>query len=72
MARITDKNELQNLLDEFGVIVIPDGNGHFTHNSAFYLVDREGFLVEVMDYQKTDETAEKVTDILKENEEDAS
>lgn len=72
MARITDKNELQNLLDEFGVIVIPDGNGHFTHNSAFYLVDREGFLVEVMDYQKTDEAAEKVTNILKENEEDAS
>src|SRR5699024_8929212 len=29
MARITDEQELQNLLDEFGVIVIPDNNGHF-------------------------------------------
>lgn len=72
MARITDETELQNLLDEFGVIVIPDGNGHFTHNSAFYLVDRDGFLVEVLDYQKTEEAAEKVNSILRENVGDAS
>lgn len=72
MARITDETELQNLLDEFGVIVIPDGNGHFTHNSAFYLVDRDRFLVEVLDYQKTEEAAEKVNSILRENVGDAS
>lgn len=64
MARITDEQELQNLLDEFGVIVIPDNNGHFAHNSAFYLVDPEGVLIDVMDYQKTDEAAEKVNGIL--------
>src|SRR5699024_7748902 len=41
MARITDQEELDALLDEFGVIVIPDDYGNFTHNSAFYLVDPE-------------------------------
>lgn len=64
MARITDKGELEHLLDEFGVIVIPDGNGGFAHNSAFYLVDRKGYLLEVMDYTKTEEAASTVKAIL--------
>lgn len=64
MARISEQDELQQLLDEFGIIVIPDGNGHFVHNSAFYLVDPKGNLVDVMDYEETDAAAEKVTQIL--------
>lgn len=64
MTRIPDKQELQNLLDAFGVIVIPDNSGNFTHNSAFYLVDPEGKLVEVMDYTKIEEAAKKVNAIL--------
>jgi len=64
MARIPDKEELQALLEEFGVIVIPDGNGGFAHNSAFYFVDREGYLIEVMDYQQTEKAAEKVLQVL--------
>lgn len=64
MARITDQSELDYLLDEFGVIVIPDGNGGFAHNSAFYLVDRKGYLLEVMDYTKPEEAANTVVTIL--------
>ncbi|WP_077210899.1 SCO family protein [Bacillus dakarensis] len=64
MARIVDKQELESLLSRFGVIVIPDGRGNFTHNSAFYLVDKNGKLLEVMDYTKIDEAAEKVESIL--------
>jgi protein SCO1 len=64
MARINDQEELDSLLDEFGVIVIPDGNGGFTHNSAFYFVGRDGELLEVMDYKKTEEAADKVIDTL--------
>ena len=64
MARIIDQNELDLLLERFGVIVIPDGFGNFTHNSAFYFVNREGRLVEVMDYTKIEEAAAKVTSIL--------
>lgn len=72
MARINDQDELQSLLDEFGVIVIPEDGGHFTHNSAFYLVDREGYLIEVMDYQEIETAAEKVNNILQERVGDAS
>jgi protein SCO1 len=64
MARIPDKNQLQHLLDVFGVVVIPDDSGNFTHNAAFYLVDPKGQLVEVMDYKQIDESADKVKAIL--------
>jgi len=64
MARIPDQTELDQLLDEFGVIVIPEDNGHFTHNSAFYLVDPRGDLIDVMDYTETEEAADKVVGIL--------
>ncbi|GGC78347.1 hypothetical protein GCM10007216_06110 [Thalassobacillus devorans] len=62
MARIPDQQELDELLDRFGVTVIPDEYGNFAHNSAFYLVDPEGRLVEVMDYQETREAAVTVMD----------
>ncbi|RHW42883.1 SCO family protein [Neobacillus notoginsengisoli] len=68
MARIEDEAELDSLLKEFGVIVIPDGEGNFAHNSAFYLVDRNGNLADVMDYKQPGEAARKVTSILEEGE----
>jgi len=64
MARINEQDELKSLLDEFGVIVIPDGEGDFAHNSAFYLVDRDGKLVEVMDYTEIEEATKTVVSIL--------
>lgn len=64
MARIPDQQELDQVLDEFGVIVIPDGYGDYAHNVAFYLVDPSGKLYDVMDYQEIDETAEKITRII--------
>lgn len=64
MARITDQQELDSLLKRFGVIVIPDNTGNFAHNSAFYLVNPEGQLIEVMDYTLIEEAANRVTDIL--------
>lgn len=64
MARISDQAELDSLLEKFGVIVIPDKNGNFAHNSAFYLVDKKGSLVDVMDYTKIDEAANKIVSIL--------
>lgn len=64
MARINNTEELDALLDAFGVIVIPDGEEEFTHNSAFYLVDRDGVLVDVMDYEEVDEATSQVNSIL--------
>jgi protein SCO1 len=64
MARIPNQNELDSLLDKFGVIVIPDGNGNFAHNAAFYLVDGKGTLVDVMDFSEIDAAANKVTKLI--------
>ncbi|WP_421380892.1 SCO family protein [Bacillus salacetis] len=70
MARIPDPKELIRLLDEFGVIVIPDGNGNFAHNSAFYLVDKKGNLIDVLDYTKVEEAAAELKAILEKEEGD--
>lgn len=64
MARIPNQNELDSLLDKFGVIVIPDGNGNFAHNSAFYLVDGKGTLVDVMDFTEIDAAANKLVSMI--------
>ncbi|OXS60373.1 SCO family protein [Cohnella sp. CIP 111063] len=64
MARVPDRTELNRLLDEFGVIVIPDESGGFAHNSAFYLVDPAGTLIDVMDYTRPEEAANEVARIL--------
>ncbi len=64
MARIPDQEQLDSLLKSFGVIAIPDNNGNFTHNSAFYLVNPQGVLIDVMDYQQVDIAAQRVLGIL--------
>ncbi|WHY34677.1 SCO family protein [Cytobacillus firmus] len=65
MARIPEQQELDSLLDRFGVIVIPDEYGNFAHNLAFYLVNPKGQLIEVMDYTLIEEAADRVTEILR-------
>lgn len=67
MARIPDETEMKALLDDFGVIVIPDGEGDFAHNVAFYIVDREGTLIDVIDFQDIEGATEKVLHLLEEN-----
>lgn len=66
MARVTNQNELDLLLSTLGVIVIPDDYGNFQHNSAFYLIDEEGKLIEVMDFTKVDVAANTVLAYLEE------
>jgi protein SCO1 len=70
MARIPEQAQLDTLLKKFGVIVIPDGNGNFAHNSAFYLVDRQGALVDVMDFTKVTEAANKLVNIMEADKEE--
>nr|WP_263323710.1 SCO family protein [Neobacillus sp. Marseille-Q6967] len=67
MARIPDQRQLDALLERFGVIVIPDENGNFAHNAAFYLVDGNGALVDVMDYTDVETAAEKLVKMVETN-----
>lgn len=65
MARVPDDDELKTLLDEFGVIAIPDGEGDFQHNVAYYLVDKEGYLLDVIDFEDVEGATSRVLEVLK-------
>lgn len=69
MARIADENELNTVLNDLDIIVIPDGEGDFAHNVAFYLVDREGYLIDVMDFQDIEGAQKKVIRLLEDSRE---
>ncbi|QGH35475.1 redoxin domain-containing protein [Gracilibacillus salitolerans] len=64
MARINDQQALDDLLNQLGVVVIPDDYGNFQHNTAFYFVDRDGYLVNVMDYTEIDQAVEQITSVI--------
>jgi len=51
---IPDDSERKDLLDAFGVIVVPAPLGEFEHNAAFHVVDRRGRLVRILDYTEPD------------------
>jgi protein SCO1 len=44
-----DEAGLRALLGAFGVVVIPDGDGGFTHDGAIYVVDGRGRIVRALD-----------------------
>lgn len=64
MVRVPDDEELKTLLDEFGIIAIPDGQGDYQHNVAYYLVDREGYLMDVMDFEDVEGASIRVLEVL--------
>lgn len=64
MARIKDQYELDTVLDDLGITVIPDGQGDFQHNVAFYLFGKQGHLLEVMDFSKIEEATNTVVSYL--------
>ncbi|GGK07264.1 hypothetical protein GCM10007063_32210 [Lentibacillus kapialis] len=66
MARINDTDSLNTLLEKLGVIVIPNDDGDFTHNSAFYLIGKSGQLLKMMDFTQIDEAADEVNSLLAE------
>ncbi|NMM10766.1 MAG: SCO family protein [Polaromonas sp.] len=49
-VRVQDRQEMQRLLADFQVVVIPDGRGDFEHNAALLVVDQQGRLVRIFDY----------------------
>jgi protein SCO1/2 len=49
LSRVTNANDLRPLLSAFGIVVIPDEFGGFTHNAALHIVDHQGRLVRIFD-----------------------
>lgn len=52
LARPSRHEDIQPLLQAFGIVVIPDGKGDFEHNAALHLLDAEGRLTYIGDYDK--------------------
>ena len=48
-ARVADARQIQRLLADFQVVVVPNGRGDFEHNAALLVVDRQSRLVRVFD-----------------------
>lgn len=59
-ARTIGPNALAQLKKAFGVIVIDDGLGGYTHNAAIHLVDPSGRLVAIFDLGDYDRVARDV------------
>jgi protein SCO1/2 len=53
LARVVSAGDLPSFLAAFGVVVLSDGYGGFTHNAALHIVDRQGRLVRILDADDT-------------------
>lgn len=63
-ARPVDHADLAALMRVFGVVTVPDGLGGFVHNAAIAVVNPDGRLVEILDWDDTDTAARYVTQRL--------
>ena len=50
LASISQPSPPEALLTAFGVVVIPDGQGGFQHNAAIHILDRQGRLRRIIDF----------------------
>ena len=49
-AAVPDARQRQALLAAFGIVVVPAPAGEFEHNAAFHIVDANGLLAQIVDY----------------------
>jgi len=50
MVGVDQPDERKALLDAFGIVVLPAPMGEFQHNAAFHLIDRQGRLARITDF----------------------
>jgi protein SCO1/2 len=55
IATVAHHQDLDRLLDAFGIVVLPDENGELIHNGALFLVDRHGRIFDAYDPDAPDE-----------------
>lgn len=59
-ARPVTAEGLRDLVAAFGITIIPDRFGGFTHNAAIHLVDPQGRLVDIMDVGSPDDVVAEI------------
>lgn len=60
-ARPADATALGALLHSFGVVAVPDGAGGFVHNAALSIIDPDGRLVAILDWDDAEGAASYVS-----------
>lgn len=63
VVRVPDHAELKALLQQAGVVVVPDEQGGFVHNAGLYLVDGKGRLIRVFDPDDSDGALQALNDL---------
>ena len=58
IARVENPGQIQQLLDTFGITVIPDRRGNFEHNAAVHFVNKQGYLDKIVDHDPPSITME--------------
>ena len=63
-VRPVNQQEGKNLLQQLGVVSIPDGIGGITHNAATHIVDQQGRLVRIINEDNIDLTLNIIQELL--------
>lgn len=63
-ARPLDESDLATLMNVFGVVAVPDGLGGFVHNVAIQVVNPDGKLIDILDWDDTDGAVRYLTQRL--------
>lgn len=61
VVRPTSRQDLKELLVSAGVVVIADGWGGYQHNAAVHLLDRQGRLAGILDFEPLSVLIDEVT-----------
>lgn len=65
ITTVADPSDLDVLLDTFGVVVLPDGAGGYTHNGALFLVDQHGRLFDAFDPDAADRVFDRLAALVR-------
>lgn len=64
MLRVPDDEDLETLLDMYGVTVIPEGDADFQHNTSFYLIKPDGQLLDALSYREPQEAVQTIVETI--------
>lgn len=64
IATVARPADLSRVLRAFDIVVIPDGEGGFTHNGALFLIDDKGQIFEALEPDAADEALTKLIELL--------
>ncbi len=54
VTRAQNQVELDNLLQNMGIMVVADENGGYEHNSAIHVINQNGYLIDIVDFDKVE------------------